>query len=45
MWKDVPHVVQAYAGLLDEPGAALDLISDFLPAQLAPQPSYDRSSI
>jgi acetyl esterase/lipase len=35
----VPHVFQAYAGLLDEAGAALDRASDFLKAQLA-----DRSS-
>jgi epsilon-lactone hydrolase len=31
----VPHVFQAYAGLLDEAGAALDRASDFLKAQLA----------
>jgi acetyl esterase/lipase len=31
----VPHVFQAYAGLLDEAGAALDRASDFLTAQLA----------
>jgi epsilon-lactone hydrolase len=31
----VPHVFQAYAGLLDEAGAALDRASDFLNAQLA----------
>jgi acetyl esterase/lipase len=31
----VPHVFQAYAGLLDEAGAALDRASDFLQAQLA----------
>jgi monoterpene epsilon-lactone hydrolase len=30
----VPHVFQAYAGLLDEAGAALDRASDFLKAQL-----------
>jgi acetyl esterase/lipase len=35
----VPHVFQAYAGLLDEAGAALDRASDFLKAQLAHQPS------
>jgi acetyl esterase/lipase len=35
----VPHVFQAYAGLLDEAGTALDRASDFLKAQLA-----DRSS-
>jgi acetyl esterase/lipase len=34
----VPHVFQAYAGLLDEAGAALDRASDFLNAQLARQP-------
>jgi len=31
----VPHVFQAYAGILDEAGAALDRASDFLKAQLA----------
>jgi monoterpene epsilon-lactone hydrolase len=31
----VPHVFQAYAGLLDEAGAALDRASDFLHVQLA----------
>jgi monoterpene epsilon-lactone hydrolase len=31
----VPHVFQAYAGLVDEAGAALDRASDFLKAQLA----------
>jgi epsilon-lactone hydrolase len=31
----VPHVFQAYAGLLDEAGAALDRASDFLRAHLA----------
>ena len=36
----VPHVFQAYAGLLDEAGAALDRASDFLKAQLAHQPSH-----
>ena len=35
----VPHVFQAYAGLLDEAGAALDRASDFVNAQLAHQPS------
>ena len=35
----VPHVFQAYAGLLDEAGAALDRAADFLKAQLAHQPS------
>jgi acetyl esterase/lipase len=35
----VPHVFQAYAGLLDEAGAALDRASDFLNAQLAHSPS------
>jgi acetyl esterase/lipase len=30
----VPHVFQAYAGLLDEAGAALDRAADFLNAQL-----------
>jgi epsilon-lactone hydrolase len=34
----VPHVFQAYAGLLDEAGAALDRASDFLRAQLAHAP-------
>ena len=36
----VPHVFQAYAGLLDEAGAALDRASDFLTAQLAHPPSH-----
>jgi len=36
----VPHVFQAYAGLLDEAGAALDRASDFLNAQLAHWPSH-----
>jgi monoterpene epsilon-lactone hydrolase len=36
----VPHVFQAYAGLLDEAGAALDRASDFLKAQLAHSPSH-----
>ena len=31
----VPHVFQAYAGLVDEAGAALDRASDFLNAHLA----------
>jgi acetyl esterase/lipase len=35
----VPHVFQAYAGLLDEAGAALDRAADFLTAQLAHSPS------
>jgi epsilon-lactone hydrolase len=35
----VPHVFQAYAGLLDEAGAALDRASDFMKAQLAHSPS------
>jgi acetyl esterase/lipase len=30
----VPHVFQAYAGLLDEAGAALDRAADFMTAQL-----------
>ena len=34
----VPHVFQAYAGLIDEGGAALDRASDFLQAQLALSP-------
>jgi acetyl esterase/lipase len=34
----VPHVFQAYAGLLDEAGAALDRASDFLMDQLAHEP-------
>jgi epsilon-lactone hydrolase len=38
----VPHVFQAYAGLLDEAGAALDRASDFLTAQLAHSPSRDK---
>jgi monoterpene epsilon-lactone hydrolase len=36
----VPHVFQAYAGLLDEAGTALDRASDFLNAHLAHQPSH-----
>jgi monoterpene epsilon-lactone hydrolase len=36
----VPHVFQAYAGLLDEAGAALDRASDFLKTQLAHSPSH-----
>jgi acetyl esterase/lipase len=36
----VPHVFQAYAGLLDEAGAALDRAAIFLKAQLADSPSY-----
>jgi acetyl esterase/lipase len=36
----VPHVFQAYAGLLDEAGGALDRASDFLNAHLAHQPSH-----
>jgi epsilon-lactone hydrolase len=35
----VPHVFQAYAGLLDEAGAALDRASDFLNAEFAYSPS------
>jgi acetyl esterase/lipase len=35
----VPHVFQAYAGLLDEAGAALDRGSGFVKAQLADVPS------
>ena len=38
----VPHVFQAYAGLLDEAGAALDRAADFLTAQLDHSPSPDR---
>jgi acetyl esterase/lipase len=34
----VPHVFQAYAGLLDEAGAALDRAAAFLKAQLPDQP-------
>jgi acetyl esterase/lipase len=36
----VPHVFQAYAGLLDEAGAALDRAAAFLNAQLANSPSH-----
>jgi monoterpene epsilon-lactone hydrolase len=36
----VPHVFQAYAGLLDEAGAALDRAADFVKAQLARSPSH-----
>jgi epsilon-lactone hydrolase len=35
----VPHVFQAYAGLLDEAGAALDRASEFLKAQLSDLPN------
>lgn len=38
----VPHVFQAYAGLLDEAGAALDRASDFLKAQLAQSASHEK---
>jgi epsilon-lactone hydrolase len=38
----VPHVFQAYAGLLDEAGAALDRASDFLTAQLAHTPRHSK---
>ena len=34
----VPHVFQAYAGLLDEAGVALERASDFLKAQLGLSP-------
>jgi len=40
----VPHVFQAYAGLLDEAGAALDRASDFLNAQLAHEPSHAQTA-
>jgi monoterpene epsilon-lactone hydrolase len=40
----VPHVFQAYAGLLDEAGAALDRASDFVTAQLALSPSRTYTS-
>jgi monoterpene epsilon-lactone hydrolase len=40
----VPHVFQAYAGLLDEAGAALDRASDFVTAQLARQPSHAQTA-
>jgi monoterpene epsilon-lactone hydrolase len=40
----VPHVFQAYAGLLDEAGAALDRASDFLKAQLAHSPSQAQTA-
>jgi monoterpene epsilon-lactone hydrolase len=36
----VPHVFQAYAGLIDEAAAALDRAADFLHAQLTRQPSH-----
>jgi acetyl esterase/lipase len=38
----VPHVFQAYAGLLDEAGTALDRAADFLNAQLAHSPRHDK---
>jgi epsilon-lactone hydrolase len=40
----VPHVFQAYAGLLDEAGAALDRAAGFLNAQLADSPSYAQTA-
>lgn len=40
----VPHVFQAYAGLLDEATAALDRASDFLSAQLASHPVHASDS-
>ncbi len=40
----VPHVFQAYAGLLDEAGAALDRASDFLNARLAHSPSHAQTA-
>jgi acetyl esterase/lipase len=40
----VPHVFQAYAGLLAEAGAALDRASDFLKAQLAHSPSHENTA-
>ena len=38
----VPHVFQAYTGLLDEAGAALDRASEFLIAHLAHTPRNHR---
>jgi acetyl esterase/lipase len=40
----VPHVFQAYAGLLDEAGAALDRASEFLKAQLAHSRSHAQTA-
>lgn len=40
----VPHVFQAYAGLLDEAGAALDRASAFLKAQFAHSPSHAQTA-
>jgi acetyl esterase/lipase len=40
----VPHVFQAYAGILDEAGAALDRASAFLKAQLPHQPSHAQTA-
>ena len=40
----VPHVFQAYAGLLDEAGEALDRGSEFLTAQLAHQSSHAQTA-
>jgi acetyl esterase/lipase len=40
----VPHVFQAYAGLVDEAGVALDRASDFLKAHLAHQPSHAQTA-
>jgi epsilon-lactone hydrolase len=40
----VPHVFQAYAGLLDEAGAALDRGSAFLKAQFAHSPSHAKTA-
>jgi acetyl esterase/lipase len=40
----VPHVFQAYAGLVDEAKAALDRAADFLQAQLASRASVRSST-
>ena len=40
----VPRVFQAFAGLLDEAGEALDRASAFLTAQLASSPGHDRTA-
>jgi acetyl esterase/lipase len=40
----VPHVFQAYAGLLDEAASALDRAADFVTAQLTHQPSHAQTA-
>jgi acetyl esterase/lipase len=40
----VPHVFQAYSGLLDEAGTALDQAADFIQTQLTRQPSHTQTA-